>query len=319
MSARVRRSSGRHRSRPERVAEQTATVAVIGLGAMGGRAAATLAAAGEAHGYDPVPAARERAAAAGVLVADSPAEAVRMASLVLLSLPTPDVVRTVIGRLGDLVSGKLVADLSTIDPGTAREVGAVLAGHGARFVDAPILGRPEGCGDWTLAAGGTEADVAALAAAVVGRIARAVERVGDLGAGSTVKILNNLMFGAINTVTAEVMDLAGRAGVEPSRFAQIIAASGAATVSPLFGSIAPKMAAARYEPTFSVRLLAKDVRLGTELAAHLGVEAPMAELVRRITDRAVADGLGDQDTSAVIEVFRDQPPTDGRADREQAR
>jgi 3-hydroxyisobutyrate dehydrogenase len=288
--------------------ESTTTVAVIGLGAMGGRAGATLAADHRVYGYDPDPAARDRAAAAGVLVADSPAAAAQPAALVLLSLPTPEVVRSVLEGLGDPLAGKLIADLSTIDPGTAREAGAVLAGRGARYVDAPILGRPEGCGAWTLAAGGTAADIAALAEVAVGRIAGAVERVGDLGAGSTVKLLNNLMFGAINTVTAEVMDLADRAGVEPARFAQIVAGSGAATVSPLFRSIAPKMAAGRYEPTFSVQLLAKDVRLGVELAARLGAEAPMAGLVRMITDRAVDAGLGDQDTSAVIEVFRGRPP-----------
>jgi 3-hydroxyisobutyrate dehydrogenase len=289
----------------------TPTIAVLGLGAMGSRAAADLAAEHPVHGYDPDPAARAGAAASDVIIAESMTDAVGAATLIMLSLPTPAVVRAVVGDL-DGLDGRLVADLSTIDPGTARSAAALVTGRGGRYVDAPILGRPEGCGEWTLAAGGAEADVAELAEVAVGTIARAVQHVGEVGTGSTLKLLNNLMFGAINTVTAEVMDLAERAGLDPSRFADIIADSGAATVSPLFRSIAPKIAAGTYDPTFSIALLAKDVRLGTELAAAVGGHAPMADLVKMITDRARELGLDDQDTAAVVEVYRRGIPTGTR-------
>ncbi len=271
---------------------------------MGGRAAARLAADHQVFGYDPSGAARDRAAAAGVVVTQRASDAVRGASVVLLSLPTPQVVRSLVDELGGQVAGRLIADLSTIDPGTAREVAVRVRQRDGRYLDAPILGRPERCGGWTLIAGGSARDVAGLAAVTVGTIARAVERVGDVGAGSTLKLLNNLMFGAINTVTAEVMALAERAGIDLGRFAEIITDSGAATVSPLFASTAAKIAAGDYHPTFSITLLNKDIRLGSELAADLGGGAPMADLVAGITDRAVADGLGDRDTAAVIDLYR---------------
>ncbi|WP_255949838.1 NAD(P)-dependent oxidoreductase [Streptomyces odontomachi] len=281
-------------------------VAVIGLGTMGGRAAAAFAAAGRpTAGADPFEAARTAAARQGVTVSDSPAAAVSGADLVLLSLPTPqhvlDVVDEIAGALGP---GALVADTSTIDPETAQEAARRLAAHGARYVDAPVLGRPEGIGSWTLVAGGAQADVTELAAAAVGVIAKSVEQVGEVGAGSTVKVLNNVMFGAINAVTAEVVDLAERAGISAETFGSVVAGSGAATVSPLFRDISVRMAGRDYEPAFTLALLEKDVRLGAGIAARFGVQADVTTAVQALISEAVSSGRAGQDTSALVELLR---------------
>jgi 3-hydroxyisobutyrate dehydrogenase len=273
---------------------------------MGGRVAAAFAAAGRpTTGADPFEAARAAAAEHGVTVTDSPAEAVADAELVLLSLPTPRHVLEVVDDITDgLAPGALVADTSTIDSGTAREAARRLSEAGARYVDAPVLGRPVGVGAWTLVAGGEKSDVEKLAAAAVGVIAKAVEHVGEVGAGSTIKILNNLMFGAINAVTAEVVDMAERAGISAKTFADVVAGSGAATVSPLFRDIAPKMAAADYDPAFTLALLQKDVRLGTAIAAQLDAPAEVTTVVEALTSAAVESGRGADDTSALVEFLR---------------
>lgn len=283
----------------------TANLAVIGLGAMGGRAAIALSQSYSVYGYDPAPAARAVAGAAGVRIASSAADAAASAELIFLSLPTPAVVRAVIADLGALDADTIVADLSTIDPATSRELATRLGTRGIRYLDAPVLGRPSGCGSWTLPCGGDPAAIDRLAQVAVGSIARTICRVGDSGAGATVKICNNLMFGAINTVTAEVVDLAERAGLDPALFAEVIAGSGAATVSGLFGDIAPRMAAGDYtDPTFTLRLLAKDVGLGAALADTVDRPAPVTRLVKLITDAAVDDRTADLDTAAVVESYR---------------
>ena len=296
-------------SDPALVPDPSAKSAMIGLGAMGGRAAAALATERPVYGYDPAPAARQRAEATGVLATDSVRQAARDARLIFLSLPTPEVVRSVIDELEPELENKIIFDLSTIDPGTARELATRLAGLGSGYVDAPILGRPDRCGNWTLPCGGLAEHVAVLSEVAVGSIARAVEHVGPAGSGATVKICNNLMYGAINTVTAEVVALAEQAGVDAERFCKIITDSGAATVSPLFREIAPRMAEHRYQdPTFSITLLAKDVRLGVELAEGLGRPHPVAETVRMLIDQALQDELGALDTAAVVEVYRPRLP-----------
>ncbi|SDR86456.1 NAD(P)-dependent oxidoreductase [Microlunatus soli] len=284
------------------------TVGVIGLGAMGRPAAAALARRFPVAGYDPVRTALDAAVQDGVVGYDSPAATAAAADLIVLSLPTPAVVRSVVDDLGRSADGKIIADLSTIDPGTAREVAAALEPSGTRYLDAPVLGRPASCGNWTLPCGGDETAVEAFAEVAIGTIAAAVERVGTVGSGATLKVCNNLMFASINTITAEVVDLAERAGVDPAVFARVVGGSGAATVSGLFNDIAPRMAEHRYaDPTFAIRLLAKDVGLGAELAASLQRDLPVTRIVKDITDCAVRQGLGDLDTAAVVETYRDQP------------
>jgi len=273
---------------------------------MGGRAAAAFAGVRPTHGFDPVPAPRDQAAATGVAVHDSAAGAAVDAQLIFLSLPTPEVVLTVVNDLGHTVRDTIVADLSTIDPDTAREAAAVITERGGHYVDSPILGRPTACGNWTLVCGGTESDIEQVTATAVGTIAKVTHRIGDVGAGTTLKLLNNLMFGAINTITAEVVSLAEQAGLDAERFASVIADSGAASVSGLFRDVTPRMAAHSYDPAFAIKLLAKDVRLGAELARKLDRSAPVTDLVRTITERAVTGGLGDLDTAAVVELYRNE-------------
>lgn len=281
-------------------------VAVIGLGTMGGRAAAALVSAGHSvTGHDPSPDALRAAADDGVEVAGSVTGAVREAELVLVSVPLPEHVRTVVEDLATTARpGTAVVDLSTVDPGTARQAAARLASHDVEYADAPVLGRPAGCGAWTLVVGGSPAFVERVAPLLGGSIAKAVVRVGDVGAGSVVKLANNLMFGAINAVTAEAVALCEAQGVDPAVFAATVADSGAATVSPLFRDIAPRMVSGDYDPVFALELLAKDNRLALELATDSGVEAPLAETVHRVNDVGMARQLAALDSAAVREVYR---------------
>lgn len=281
-------------------------VAVLGLGTMGGRVAARLVSDSyEVHGYDPVASAGEAAAGAGVQVHDNADEAVKSASLVILSLPRPEHVLAVAnGPLRTAAEGTVVADLSTIDPGTARACAEVLGGRGIGYVDAPVLGRPDRCGQWTLAAGGTETDISRIRAVLEGTIATSVVRVGDVGAGSVVKVLNNLMFGAINAVTAEALNACRLAGVDPAVFVATVANSGAATVSNLFQEMAPRLLASDYQPAFALSLLQKDNRLALQLADQVGAPAFVAECVDQVNTLAVNIGYGDHDAGAVQELYR---------------
>lgn len=280
-------------------------IGVIGLGMMGARAAAAYLAAGrDVVGFDIAATARGEAGETGVRIVDGPAQVANEASVVLLSLPEPSDVLSVAAELAPAADGLLVADHSTIDPETARAAAQRIAAGGGRYVDAPVLGRPANAGTWTLPAGGRPADVDALRAVAVGSVAKAVVHVGDVGAGSVVKLLNNMMFGAINTITAEVLDLAERWGLPPALFPDVVADSGAATTSPLFRDVAPRMASGDHTTVFSVALLLKDVRLGLELARQLGAAAEVSSAVEAVTALAAELGHAQDDTSSVIEVYR---------------
>ena len=276
-------------------------IAVLGLGTMGARTAAAFAEAGhEVSGADPVEAARARAEAAGVRTSPDAAAAIAGARVVVLSVPKPEHVQSLAdGPLRRAAPGTIVVDLSTIAPDTARSVSQDLASFGVTYLDSPVLGRPAGCGEWTLVVGGPEPAIDEVRALLEGTLARQVIRVGDVGAGSVVKLLNNLMFGAINAVTAEAVHVCEAAGIDPTIFVEAVIDSGAATVSNLFRDIAPRLVSGDDAPVFTLDLLAKDNRLARELAAAIGVATPIADAVVTLNQRAVDLGHGSRDSIAV--------------------
>lgn len=280
-------------------------VAVLGLGNMGGRAAVRLADAGaRVTGYDPSAAARDRARGAGVSTAEDAASAVKGADVVLVSVPMPgDVLETARATLAELPPGTVVVDISTIDPSTAQEAARVVGASGATYVESPVLGRPEACGEWTLVAGGPADVVDGVRELLVGSIAKAMVHAGEVGAGSTVKLLNNLMFGAINAVTAEVFTIARLAGVPPERFFSIVADSGAASVSPLFRHLGGRIPAGDFSPNFGLGLLQKDNRLALQLAREVGGASFVASCVDQVNTLATRQGWSADDTGAVYKLY----------------
>ena len=284
-------------------------LAIFGLGVMGGRAAERAVAAGlSVTGYDPSEDSRARSSEAGVTVTDSASEATTNAQVILLFLPLPeDVLKLVNEHLIHAKSGTTVVDLSTVDPGTSRTAALALAERGITYLDAPVLGRPQGCGTWTLIVGGDEPDISGVSELLLATVAANVVRVGSTGAGSVVKLLNNLMFGAINSVTAEMLAICENNHVDPALFVDTISNSGAATVSKLFLDLAPRMVSGDDDPVFSLKLLAKDVKLALSLAESSGTKAPIAATVAEINSIAMDLGLGHRDTSAVLEAYRESP------------
>lgn len=283
-------------------------IGVVGLGQMGGRAAAALVHAGhEVTVHDLAAASVQRAEAEGARAARSAAAVAAASDTVLLSLPGPTQVRAIVagpdGVLAGADQGAVVVDLSTVDPDTTRALADRAGEVGVGYVDAPVLGRPQACGRWTLPVGGSEVAVEAVRPALE-VVAAAVVHVGGAGAGHLVKLLNNLMYGAINAVTAEVFAACERAGVDPGLFYDAVAHSGAATVSNLFREIGPKIVGGDREPVFTVALLAKDTALGVEALERAGSPAIITRTVAMLNQLAGLQGLDHADTSALTDVYR---------------
>lgn len=280
------------------------TVAVIGLGTMGGGVAARLVTAGATvRGYDPASEARERASQAGVGVHENPEAALPGANVVVLSLPGPeDVVRTASEVLSKAKRDAVIVDLSSIDPDSARQAASSVP-H-ATYLDAPVLGRPDRCGHWTLVAGGPADAIDRVRPLLESSIARKIAHIGETGSGSVVKLLNNLMFGAINAVTAETMEICERSGVDPELFTATVADSGAATVSGLFRELGGKIPTGDYSPSFALGLLQKDNRLALRLAERTRSPSFVAHCVDQLNTLATTQGWAHEDTAAVHRLYR---------------
>lgn len=286
-------------------------VGVIGLGAMGGPMAAALAAAGHrVLAYDVSARHLDAAVAAGAHPARSSAEVGAAVPVVLLSLPAPAHVREVVASGDGLFTrpaeGLVIVDTSTVDPATSRDLAAKATAIGVGYLDAPVLGRPDICGDWTFPVGG---DPGALERArpVLDVLGRTVVHVGPSGSGNAIKLLNNLMFGAINAITAEVMGACADVGVSPETFYETVAGSGAATVSPLFRALGAKIVAGEYDPVFTVDLLSKDVSLAVTMMEGAGHSPVVGAAVCELVERARAAGLGAEDSSALAKICGIRP------------
>jgi 3-hydroxyisobutyrate dehydrogenase-like beta-hydroxyacid dehydrogenase len=289
-------------------------VGLVGVGTMGSRILARLVETGHrVVARDIAPEAERRAARAGAAVASCPAEVARQAHLVLLSLPMPaDVDEVVGGDDGLLVEaqpGAIIADLSTVDPDTTRRNAALAAARGVGYLDAPVLGRPPGCGRWTLPVGG-EVPALERARPILETLAARVIHVGPSGAGNIVKLLNNMMFSAINAVTAEVLAVCAALGMDPHVFVTAVTDSGAATVSNLFRELGPKILARDFSPAFTIDLLHKDVRLALEMASRAKAPTVITPAGLVLVEMARARGYGAEDTGAVVKVFEALRATD---------
>lgn len=282
------------------------TVGVVGLGAMGLQLAVRLAEAGATVlAVDPSEAARTRASAAGLEVVGGP-EALAACEAVVLSLPTPQVVLAVVTAVCDAAAeqgGSLtVLDTSTVGPEDARAAAAVATARGQVYADTPILGRPESVGRWTFPVGGDPATVE-LAGRVLAPVAALVEGVGEVGTASATKVLNNLMLGTINAVTAELLVLAEAAGLDPGRWVDLVVDSGAASVSPLFRDVAKRAVDGDFDPTFTLQLMHKDNGLALALADQLRVPMITGRAAQQVNTMALAAGHGAEDSIAVVKVL----------------
>jgi 3-hydroxyisobutyrate dehydrogenase/2-hydroxy-3-oxopropionate reductase len=283
-----------------------ADVGIVGAGTMGGPAARTLAAAGHAPVvYDPSP--RARAAlqdVTGLRMVESLAEVAGAADIVLMYLPGPQEVASCATELAaNARAGATIVDQSTVDPDTSKRMFELAAKQGVGYLDAPILGRPASIGKWTLVVGGRDTDVERCRP-ILQALAANVFHIGPAGSGNQVKLLNQLMFGAINAMTAEMMAIAAHMGVDPALVHQAITASNAATVSNLFRELGTRIASGDYDsPTFSIDLLAKDVRLAAEMAKAHGAPPLLARSVEFVNEIARAQGMGHLDTAAMWKVY----------------
>src|SRR3989475_8188037 len=204
---------------------------VLGLGLMGRPIAKTLLAAGyRVMGWNRSP--RPAHVVAGIALTRTMKDAAS-AAVCILVLADSVAVDAVISQLEPhLPRGGLVIDMGTSDPSRSRAHASRLTAKGIGWVDAPVSGGPEGAAKASLAimAGGSEPDFT-RARPILEKLGRVV-RVGEAGAGHTMKIVNQLIVGLTIEAVAEALPLAGKAGLDPPPGPKARAGGSSATNSP---------------------------------------------------------------------------------------
>ncbi len=279
----------------------------VGLGNMGHPMVLNLMRAGhKLTVYDLSAEAVQRLAEHGTAAAASLIEVAHAGEVVLTSLPTPAAVESVYlgqdGLIEGARSGQLFVDLSSISPTLAKKMASRFAEKGASVLDAPVSGGVTGARAATLAVMvGGDPEAFQRAEPVLKAIGKNVFHVGPVGTSSTIKILNQLLVGLNNIAITEMINLAGRAGIDMNLVEEIIKVS--AGWSRLFETEFPKAMARDFDTGFAIDLMAKDLRLARDLAKELGTELPVAESALSIFEKAGQAGMGKQDVSAAIQLY----------------
>jgi 3-hydroxyisobutyrate dehydrogenase-like beta-hydroxyacid dehydrogenase len=283
------------------------TVAVIGLGIMGGAIARNLIAHGFAvGGFDIDEARRMALAEAGAAVAGSAAEAARGADVVLSSLPSAAALAaTVESLVSEPRRGLIVAELSTLPIADKEAARARLAEAGITLLDCPLsgTGAQARTGDLALFGSGEEAAFRECGEVFAG-FTRVAHYLGAFGNGSRMKFVANLLVAVHNVATAEALVLGRRAGLDPATVARVIA-SGAGS-SRIFELRSPMMVEGVYAPpTATIEMFQKDIAIIAAFARELGVETPVFSASAPVYAAAQRQGRGAEDGAAVHAVLEE--------------
>ncbi len=282
---------------------------VVGLGAMGmGAALSCLRAGLTTWGADLNPTARQTLSDAGAQgVASSAREFAPDLDALLILVVNADQVRQVLfgpdGVAECLKPGTAVMVSSTISADDAREIATRLARLGLEMLDAPVSGgaKKAAAGRMTVMASGSARAFEALAP-VLDAVAERVYRIGsEPGAGSTVKIIHQLLAGVHIAAGAEAMALAARAGIPLDVMYDVV--THAAGNSWMFEDRMRHVVDGDYTPHSAVDIFVKDLGLVADTARELHFPLPLATTALNMFTSASNAGFGKEDDSAVIKIF----------------
>ncbi|WP_157253632.1 NAD(P)-dependent oxidoreductase [Nonomuraea typhae] len=273
------------------------TVALLGTGIMGAAMGRNLLRTG--HRLSVWNRTRERALplqADGAVVAGTPAEAVAGADVIITMLADgPAVAQAMAQAAPALSAGQVWAQMSTVGVRALDELGALAAGHGLVFVDAPVQGtrQPAEAGTLVvLAAGPRDPRLASVFDAVGGKVVH----VGEVGAATRLK-LAVITFGiSLTSALGEALALAKALDVPAAGFAEVV--TGGPMDSPFAQAKIAAIAAGDYTPSFTVGNAETATRLIAEAAALAGVSVDLTEAAGARFRRAEARGHGAQDMAA---------------------
>jgi 3-hydroxyisobutyrate dehydrogenase-like beta-hydroxyacid dehydrogenase len=283
-------------------------VAFIGLGMMGSGMARNLIKAG--HTLVVFNRTRSRAqelAQLGVSVAANPGEAAANAEVLITMLADDHALEDAIlgpGRaLQSLPAGSVHVSMSTISVAMSRRLQAAHRERHQHYVAAPVFGRPEAAEAaklFIVAAGPTEQiQRCQVLFDVMGQKTFVLSE--DAPAANLVKLTGNFLISTVIESMAEAVSLVRKSGVDPNKFLDVL--TGSLFSAPIYKNYGGMIAANRFEPIgFKLPLGFKDNRLVLAAAEELAVPMPMANLIHDRFVTAIAQGMSEDDWSAIARI-----------------
>jgi 3-hydroxyisobutyrate dehydrogenase len=277
---------------------QSNRIGFIGMGVMGAPMAINLAAAGYpvvVYDSDPVRARAVALADSGIQVAPSMRALAAGSDIVITMLPDGEVVHRVVtgdDGIGEAMpAGSLLLDTSSSEPWLTRRTAQVLAGRGVAMVDAPVSGAQWGAqaAELVFMVGGSEQDLGRVRL-LLEEMGRAVHHVGPLGAGHTMKCINNMITAMTFIATAEGLAVGKRAGLDPVAMNEVLNEStGGSWLTR--NHFAQRVFSRSFDDPFKLDLMVKDVGIAMGLAQEQDMSLPLSAVGQQLY-RAAAHAVG---------------------------
>lgn len=283
-------------------------VALLGLGAMGGRMAQRLLDTGtKLTVYNRTAERGASLAAAGARLAETPAEAARGADIVISMLHGDDASRTVwldpdTGALNALAAGALAIESSTTTIGWTQALAEAVNAAGAGFLDAPVAGsRPQAEAGALIYLVGGAPDALDRARPVLEIMGSAVHHVGPASAGMMLKLAINTLFAVQAATLAELIGVLTKSGADVGRCLEVLAETPVA--SPAASGLASQMLARNFAPLFPIDLVEKDLSYMSAVARDAGMAMPTIAAGRDAFTQAKDRGYSNDNISGVVQLY----------------
>jgi len=282
-------------------------IGFVGLGVMGAPMAGHLLAAGyrlTVHDLSEAAARRFAEAHPAASIAQTPRRLAAQADVVITMLPNGrEVERVALGEdglAGALAAGTLLLDTSSSEPWLTRRTGEALAARGVAMVDAPVSGAQIGAQNARLVfMVGGDAGPVERAMPLLQRMGRRVFRLGPLGAGHSMKCINNLITALNFLSTAEGLVIGKRCGLDPAAMNAVLNEStGMSWVTQ--NQIAQRILSRRFDDPFKLELMVKDIGIAMTLAREAALPLPVSALGEELWAAALQESAAGSNVSDLI-------------------
>jgi 3-hydroxyisobutyrate dehydrogenase len=243
----------------------------------------------------------------GAIVVESPKHVAENSDLVIIVVKDADAVNNIVfgnsGLMGGMHDGMCIADMSTVNPNSTKEISEKVTQTGIDYLEIPVMGGPNVAikGKLVLMASG-EKIIFEKFKKVFDSIAEQSFYLGNTGTAHSIKLAMNLQISMLALSLSEGITLTEKAGFDPEIFLKVLNSTYFKTG--MSEGKAYKMIKENYEPTFTLSNLKKDLDTINDAADSCNVELPMAKLARKVYSDAKNAGLGEMDYTGIIEYIK---------------
>jgi 3-hydroxyisobutyrate dehydrogenase-like beta-hydroxyacid dehydrogenase len=245
----------------------------------------------------------------GATQANSPAEAIAGADVIMYCVSDDAAVEALVfgegGVLAGVKAGQIVVDLTTIHPDTTRQEAAAYAEKGVRFLDAPVFGSKNEAangGLWIVVGG--DRDLFEQVKPILEILSETTHYMGGTAMGTSMKLVGNLVVASQLEALGEALSLATKAGLDPEDVLGVLHVTD--FKSPIFDGVGQMLINRDFTTHFSLKLMLKDANLIARFAQDLNVPVPASAATREVIKAAVNKGWGGENASAFIKQLEEQ-------------